>query len=706
MRRYLKILIIGFIAFVFNIINVRADNIEIASFNDLNTLATTGGNARLVNDIDMTDDVRLLEDCTIDLNGHTIDTKIGYTLIVRSNVTIKDSKGNGKITNGQLDGEYTSSDYQSLQVGGKISSTEIGEGNLTIESGNYEAKYVIHMAKGTLTINGGSFKGTSNFIIGSNGVEYNNIIINDGEFNYTGTYQAINLINASVVMNGGSIKSSNGSGIVGFRDSSVTINGGTIEANDYAIAGNGSSSGAQNDGTNAKFTINGGTLKALDGLAVYAPQINGETKITGGTLIGSETGLEIRAGKLTVSGGKISGNIESFTTKANGNGPSTVGAGIAVSQHTTKEPIDVKIEGGTITGAASFAVVNPQNNSASDLEKIKVSITDGTFNGSLISEDITNFISGGKYNATPENLVKQGYIEYTTDNKEYVVLQSATFEISEEQFFVKVGDSIKYIPNLNETYNKYIKVDTSDKTIATYSDGYIKGIKAGSTPLIVSLGRSGDSKLVYVYEVKSSETNSTLNEEAAELIEKALNDETVEDLTSEMVEKLREAIIEGKEITSDVEAKEISKEDLDEKTIEKIDSIVKEKGITVAKYLDIDVLLKIEGKELGNLTKLPNGVSISVSLDKNDITVPSGYNREFYVIRLHDGEEPKLLKATLKGNVLTFETDEFSTYVVTYNDTVAVNNPKTGDKILFYAVAFIISIMGLIFTTNYIKKRI
>ena len=83
---------------------------------------------------------------------------------------------------------------------------------------------------------------------------------------------------------------------------------------------------------NTVININGGELTGTDGYAIYHPQ-SGELNITGGRLTGGETGIEIRAGKLNLSGDAvITAKGIPTTTTPNGSGTTTVGAGIAVTQ--------------------------------------------------------------------------------------------------------------------------------------------------------------------------------------------------------------------------------------------------------------------------------------------------------------------------------------------------------------------------------------
>ncbi len=149
--------------------------------------------------------------------------------------------------------------------------------------------------------------------------------------------------------------------------------------------------------------IIGGHLKVTSSsggsMCVYWPQ-QGKLIIEGGLLEG-DGGVEIRAGTLTVTGGRIVANAPTYTVAANGSGTTTNGAAIAVAQHTTKLPIAVKITGGEFTGQVAFSEANPQNNSLADIAKLSATISGGTFTGGVAavkSVDLEHFVYGGNFN--------------------------------------------------------------------------------------------------------------------------------------------------------------------------------------------------------------------------------------------------------------------------------------------------------------------
>ena len=193
---------------------------------------------------------------------------------------------------------------------------------------------------------------------------------------------------------------------------------GKVEVTDNGIATNGDILNEDGPVVNIK---KGAVVKSTgdDGVAVYCAG-NGTYNIEDGATITGTTGIEVRAGKLNVKGGTITGTAKKLTSKANDDGSTTVGAGIAVVQHTTQLPIEVNITGGTITGAEALYVNNTQGNPTTAWAKVNVTVAGGTFN-----TDVTKFI-GDKYvvnkNGNTYAVVENKVLE-TTDEK--VIFESA-----------------------------------------------------------------------------------------------------------------------------------------------------------------------------------------------------------------------------------------------------------------------------------------
>lgn len=152
-----------------------------------------------------------------------------------------------------------------------------------------------------------------------------------------------------------------------------------------------------------KLLVDGATINAVNH-GIYQAG-NATTSVNNSTITGS-TGIEVRAGNIETNNSSITGNGE-FSCVNNPNGTTTTGVGIAIAQHTTTLPIDVKISGGTISGTYSVYEANPQKNSTDAISKVEISISGGSFDGNVSSEDIAKFITGGNFSSS---LKDTGYL--------------------------------------------------------------------------------------------------------------------------------------------------------------------------------------------------------------------------------------------------------------------------------------------------------
>lgn len=212
-----------------------------------------------------------------------------------------------------------------------------------------------------------------------------------------------------------------GVAIFGKNDGSTTtalhiVDNASIHTTGFAIWGNGSGV----DGT--EIVINGGTITSMGTTAIYHPQY-GTVEVTGGAITGT-TGIEMRAGTLNVTGGTIKGAAEELSVESNPSGETTVGAGIAIAQHTTAHDLNVSIAGGAISGAAGLCESNPQENSPEDIAKVTLSVKGGTFTSSatdgdaIISDDKTAFITGGTFSSDPkQDYFATGYTSKPSDEE-------------------------------------------------------------------------------------------------------------------------------------------------------------------------------------------------------------------------------------------------------------------------------------------------
>ena len=267
--------------------------------------AVTGNTVALIRDADIsTTGLTVSKILTIDLNGHKlkvantdagqikVDTTGDLTL-VDSTDTNKNGNGNGMI--------YSESTYG---AGGTTTLTNI-TGKFTMDSGYIKAVAAADP-------------------------------VNEGEF-----------------------------GIGVYGTGSVTINGGKIEAGWYAVTGNGAKT------TDSTVIINGGTLISTNDYAIYNPQ-SGKLEINGGTIYGNAGGIAMNAGTLKITSGIVTSKGEG-NTGTWGDGTGNLG-NAAINLNAKYGDVTATISGGTVTAEGDVVVV-----ADGTAHTTKLNITGGSF---------------------------------------------------------------------------------------------------------------------------------------------------------------------------------------------------------------------------------------------------------------------------------------------------------------------------------------
>lgn len=189
----------------------------------------------------------------------------------------------------------------------------------------------------------------------------------------------------------------------------------------------------------------------------------------GKATIAGATGIEIRTGQLTLNGATVTGKNNSMVVKPNSSGTTTDGAGIAVAQHTTKLPIEVTINSGTISGYTAFYESNPQNNSTEDLAKVKLNITGGNFktiNGGTVavySADKTGFVTGGYFTSDPTAYLAAGKYVIKSDKAGYTHTVTNT-KPAEAPVFVQENTEAKHGDSVSADIKNQMTTDVLGKT--------------------------------------------------------------------------------------------------------------------------------------------------------------------------------------------------------------------------------------------------
>ncbi|MCC8028396.1 MAG: hypothetical protein LIO75_01100, partial [Lachnospiraceae bacterium] len=374
-----------------------ADGEQAGSYNSLSAAVkaaakTSGYTVQLQKDYATTSSISITystygsSDITIDLNGYTYT----YTGTSQYAVSVNDRSGKFTITDSSEDG------------GGRI-----------VSESTTDVSAAIVFYQGTLNVTGtaeiyGPYSGIQ---MGGTSSAYSSSVI--CELN----------VKDDAVVSGGTV----GIAIYGSTNSStddsygpvLTVSGGTVAGGTYGISGNGSASYYGSTTIN----ITGGTVTG-DATGIFHPQV-GTLNVSGGEISGSNTGIEIRAGELNVTGGTISASSETFLTDNQGSGTTVVGAGIAVSQHSTDKAVTVNITGGEIYGYYGVYEINfyagtntssvTVNVSDSDEEDADSPYIEGTGGAAVYSESI----SGSTTDAGSITTVSLTGGSYSSDVSEY-----------------------------------------------------------------------------------------------------------------------------------------------------------------------------------------------------------------------------------------------------------------------------------------------
>ncbi len=208
-----------------------------------------------------------------------------------------------------------------------------------------------------------------------------------------------------------------------------TLNDATLKGKYYGISGNGSRH-------NTEVTVNSGIIES-DDTGIFNPQ-QGSVTLNGGKIEAKLTGIEMRAGTLTVNNG-VEINVDrdaEYKVNPNGSGTTTAGAAIAIAQHNTKLPISVTINGGSFTAPIPVIEANPQKNDSASIDKVNIKIAGGEFTatntgkiGAVYSEDKAIFITGGTFSELDENYIaKEGGYDYATTNDGIEVVNLAALD--------------------------------------------------------------------------------------------------------------------------------------------------------------------------------------------------------------------------------------------------------------------------------------
>ena len=345
----------------------------------------------------------------------------------------------------------------------------------------------------------------------------------------------------------------------------------------------------------------------------------------GATVTGGAVGIEIRAGKLTMTGGTVEATCTPTQIDPNGNGSTTSGAALAVSQHTTALPLEVTISGGTIRGYTGLYENCVESSNKPELVKVKIqggnfAATNGGVNAVYADEVQTIEISGGYFTSE----VPQDYL---AEGKACNLLDS----LYEGVYAYQVGEK-------NE--------DVADVQLEVVKpDSVAEEIDASEIPEVGSIDKSELAS-----NLNTAAKNTQITDGTAQVVSNAV---------------LVEAKVDGYKVNS-TEVKEMALEALKEKADDSGATLPADPDVTIT----VKPILKVEPQapvvENGNYKSVPFDIELLYQVTAS-ATASNGQNVETNLL------DESSLPAVTNPPVMDIEIKDVPVAALRYKDDVNAN---------------------------------
>ncbi len=301
--------------------------------------------------------------------------------------------------------------------------------------------------------------------------------------------------------------------------------------------------------------------------------------------------------------------------------------------------------------------------------------------GNLISNIVSSgYISCGIYNSNDTTLTVKSGVKITANGGGAgIVIRGGKVTIAKDVIDNMVtGDSIGFV---GDSKNK-----VSGKVVKDYAANY---------PAKDTIDVNIDYTAVVDKDAANSITakqQTALGNELNTLVnENKISELSNVDLTKVNIETAVSDATENEKVAATEKAKDLIKD------------------FKVGKVLDLRVLVKNDGQEVAELNETTN--KIPFGIDVKSIVTDSKLDYKFQVIRYHIDEnrveKAEVLASTYdsKNGVVSFESDKFSTYLVTYKTTAKAENPQTGDGITYTVVALLLSALAIVGISYKLKNN-
>lgn len=327
-------------------------------------------------------------------------------------------------------------------------------------------------------------------------------------------------------------------------------------------------------------------------------------------------------------------------------------------------------------------------------------------NGTMIAYDKAAFLIQNYANLTLEDMTLD-----ITDS----TYNGATYALSINSGIVNItGDTSIYSndyafdaywwPKMGYTKGAQITVDTTGTIkglIDVSSDG--SDLESKTTLTLKNLKHDGKMSIEEGLEKNvsilggsfSTKDDSFPLEEGAKFYEVLIS----EGETKYVVAKESELV--DKVMTNEIEESRIEAEEK-----ELIEEAAADK-YTIVGYYNIDLGKFTPNSDLvGLTTETEKDIKVTLPVPEDLTEVKDGFTRKYAIIRIHDGKSD-IIEATDNGDgTISFATNKFSTYVLTYEDVEAIpENPNTFDGMSTYLLFGTLSLIGLVAACVYINKK-
>lgn len=455
---------------------------------------------------------------------------------------------------------------------------------------------------------------------------------------------------------------------------------------------------------------------------------------------------------LTIDGGTFTQYTTTSTIKSDDWSKTIINSGEFTSVKGTLIQVtgDVAISGGKYKGYRDIFLFNGDGTEGYEATKLNVSggdfdakyitkthttgtltITGGTFKNltevqnPMDKKDYSKNITGGTYNCDVKDEIASGYSTYKTTSG-YDVTKTGEISVESNEIIMSKGSTKDLGISVTNNLEKYLTISSNDDSVVSIKDNKITANKVGKATITASLS-NGTSKQVsvVVYEIVGEENTDEVNDTKQvvnEIVNQIINGEEVTNLTDEQKQAIETSVKDGEKLVVDVDSTLVDSEEISEDA-SKVEAVIKNDA-KIAGYYNIDIIIKNEqGTEITKLSQLNKEIQITISIPEGISKVEDGYTRKYTIIRVHDGVAEELETIYNENGTLTFSSDKYSTYAITYVDTLNnsiegnednvenpvtgdnVENPVTGDNIIVYIALLSIAILGMVISIKIRNKN-